>query len=121
MEFPDLRLSTGMELVAGFLHVPLSKTGDDFILLLCRGQLQDVHWAGKPNKTDNGSQDEAGLHPRKSFKVWSETIVGKSKAWTDEQLESAGFLALIVGKVRVILFRIGHLPECVSIGPYLVH
>ena len=40
----------------------------------------------------------ASLEPRKSFKMWSETVIGRSRAWTDDQMESAGVLALIYGK-----------------------
>ena len=34
-------------------------------------------------------------------KMWSETIVGRCRAWTDEQLETAGVLALVYGKVSI--------------------
>jgi len=57
-----------------------------------------VHWAGKPFK--GMSENGASLEPRTSFKSWSQTIQGKSRAWTDEQLETAGVLALVYGKVR---------------------
>ncbi|KAJ3717004.1 hypothetical protein C8R42DRAFT_724646 [Lentinula raphanica] len=66
-DFPDLNLSTGLEVIAGLLCVPLSSGGKDFIALLRKGQPRDVRWAGKP-------------------------------AWTDEQLETAGALALVYGK-----------------------
>jgi len=86
--------------VAGLLYVPLSSGGKDFIAFLRRGQLRDVHWAGKPFKNVvQGAQ--ASLEPRKSFKIWSETVTGKCRAWTDEQLETAGVLALVYGKVSL--------------------
>ncbi len=31
-------------------------------------------------------------------KVWSESIAGRCRAWTDEQMETAGILALVYGK-----------------------
>ncbi|KXN88126.1 Cyanobacterial phytochrome B [Leucoagaricus sp. SymC.cos] len=96
-DFSDLRLTTGFEVIAGLLYVPLSSGGKDFIAFLRRGQLRDVHWAGKPFKnTSHGA--EASLEPRKSFKIWSETVAGRCRAWTDEQLETAGVLALVYGK-----------------------
>lgn len=94
-DFPDLQLSTGLEVVAGLLYVPLSSGGKDFIALLRRGQPRAVHWAGRPHA---GGAD--GLAPRRSFRIWSETVVGRCRAWTDEQLETAGVLALVYGKVR---------------------
>ena len=62
-----------------------------------KGQVREVQWAGKPYK-DERSGDAASLEPRKSFKTWSETVIGRSRAWTDDQSESAGVLALIYGK-----------------------
>lgn len=88
----------GLEVIAGLLYVPLSSGGQDFIAFLRRGQLRDIHWAGRPYK--NSPQEiQATLEPRKSFKVWSETVAGRCRAWTNEQLETAGVLALVYGKV----------------------
>ncbi|KEP47962.1 putative phytochrome-like histidine kinase [Rhizoctonia solani 123E] len=95
-DFPDLKLPTGLDVVAGLLYVPLSPGGKDFIALMRKGQLRDVHWAGKPFKAGVGSQ--GFLEPRTSFKVWKETVSGRCRAWTDEQLETAGVLALVYGK-----------------------
>ena len=41
---------------------------------------------------------DARLEPRKSFKTWSEKVAGRCRAWTDEQLETAGVMALVYGK-----------------------
>lgn len=95
-DFPDLTLPAGLDVVAGLLYVPLSPGGGDFIALMRKGQLRDVHWAGKPFKP--GTDASAVLEPRKSFKAWKETVSGRCRAWTDEQLETAGVLALVYGK-----------------------
>ncbi|KAK0487234.1 phytochrome-like protein [Armillaria novae-zelandiae] len=94
-DYPDLKISTGLDVVAGLMYVPLSSGGKDFIAFLRKGQPRDVHWAGKPFKKDGS---KAVLEPRKSFKIWSETVAGRCRAWTDEQLETAGVLALVYGK-----------------------
>lgn len=96
-DFPDLQLSTGLEVIAGLLLVPLSCGGRDFIVFLRKGQQKKVRWAGKPFRGEAGSM--AALEPRRSFKVWSETTTGKCRRWADEQLETAGVLALVYGKV----------------------
>lgn len=88
----------GLEVIAGLLYVPLSRGGKDFIAFLRKGQPRLVHWAGKPHKADSA---QVGLEPRKSFKVWSETVTGRCRIWTDEQLETAGVLALVYGKVSI--------------------
>ncbi|EJC98092.1 uncharacterized protein FOMMEDRAFT_97970 [Fomitiporia mediterranea MF3/22] len=94
-DFPDLQLPSGLEVIAGLLYVPLSRGGKDFIAFLRKGQLRDVHWAGKPYKDYNV---ESVMEPRKSFKTWSETVAGRCRAWTEEQMETAGVLALVYGK-----------------------
>ncbi|WVQ93907.1 hypothetical protein IAU59_000985 [Kwoniella sp. CBS 9459] len=97
-DFPDLVLPRANDTIAGLLYVPLTVTaGQDFIVFLRKGQVREVQWAGKPYK-DEQTGDSASLEPRKSFKTWSETVTGRSRAWTDDQLESAGVLALIYGK-----------------------
>ncbi|KAF9534531.1 hypothetical protein CPB83DRAFT_844387 [Crepidotus variabilis] len=94
-DYQDLSLTTGLEVIAGLLYVPLSSGGKDFIALLRKGQRRKVNWAGKPYKD---GQDQNKLEPRRSFKIWSETIAGRCRMWTDEQLETAGVLALVYGK-----------------------
>jgi light-regulated signal transduction histidine kinase (bacteriophytochrome) len=64
-DFPDLNLSSGLEVVAGLLYVPLTSGGKDFIAFLRKGQLRDVHWAGQPFK----DAETSDLEPRKSFAV----------------------------------------------------
>jgi signal transduction histidine kinase len=97
-DFPELNLPRAQDTIAGLLYVPLTaKAGQDFIVFLRKGQVKEVQWAGKPYK-DQTSGDSASLEPRKSFKTWSETVTGRSRAWTDDQMESAGVLALIYGK-----------------------
>lgn len=34
------------------------------------------------------------------FQAWAQTVIGRCRSWTDEQLETAGVLALIYGKVN---------------------
>ncbi|KIK92491.1 hypothetical protein PAXRUDRAFT_34497 [Paxillus rubicundulus Ve08.2h10] len=92
-DYPDLKLSTGLAVIAGLLHVPLSGRGKDFIALLRKGQPRSVRWAGRLNKGKMGN-----LEPRKSFKTWSEIVAGRSRAWTEEEVETAGVLSLVYGK-----------------------
>ncbi|TYJ55054.1 hypothetical protein B9479_004278 [Cryptococcus floricola] len=97
-DYPDLLLPRAPDTIAGLLYVPLTaKAGQDFIVFLRKGQVRDVQWAGKPFK-DEESGKAASLEPRKSFKIWTERVTGSSRVWTDDQLESAGVLALIYGK-----------------------
>jgi light-regulated signal transduction histidine kinase (bacteriophytochrome)/CheY-like chemotaxis protein len=95
-DFPDMILPQGLQVIAGLLLVPLSSSGIDFITFLRKGQTRHVNWAGKPFKA--GQEGTAVLEPRKSFKIWSETVVGTCRGWKDEELETASVLCLVYGK-----------------------
>jgi light-regulated signal transduction histidine kinase (bacteriophytochrome) len=96
-DFPDIDFAPGFSTIAGFLTVPLSREGKDFIVFCRKGQLEHIRWAGNPDKQGGGGS----LEPRKSFKVWEETVVGKCKSWTDEQMDTPQTLLLIYGKFIV--------------------
>ena len=63
-----------------------------------KGQLREVKWAGNPYEKFIKEGTEGYLEPRKSFKMWSETVIGKCKEWTEEQIETAAVLCLVYGK-----------------------
>lgn len=97
-DFPDLRYPPGFHFVAGLLFVPLSVGGNDFIVFFRKGQVREVKWAGNPYEKiiKEGTQDY--LEPRKSFQVWHETVLGKCREWSEEQIETAAVLCLVYGK-----------------------
>ncbi|KAB2569053.1 Bacteriophytochrome [Lasiodiplodia theobromae] len=97
-DFPDLRYPPGFQTIAGMLVVPLSTSGTDFIVFFRRGQLKEVKWAGNPYEKFIKEGTEGYLEPRKSFKTWSETVVGKCREWSDEEIETAAVLCLVYGK-----------------------
>lgn len=103
VDYPDLQLNTGLEVIAGLLYVPLSVGGGDFIAFLRKGQPRQVNWAGRPFRE---GETKSTLEPRKSFKMWSETVAGRSRAWSDEHLETAGVLALVYGKVGFLCYAL---------------
>ena len=98
LDFPDLRYSPGISLIAGLLLVPLSISGNDFIVFFRKGQTREVKWAGNPYEKFVKEGTEGYLEPRKSFRTWSETVVGKCREWTEEQIETAAVLCLVYGK-----------------------
>jgi light-regulated signal transduction histidine kinase (bacteriophytochrome) len=97
-DFPDLRYAPGFSVIAGMLIVPLSVGGSDFIVFFRKGQLKEVKWAGNPYEKLIKEGTEGYLEPRKSFKSWSETVVGKCREWTEEEIETAAVLCLVYGK-----------------------
>lgn len=98
LDFPDLRYPPGFHYIAGFLYVPLSVGGNDFIIFLRKGQMKEVQWAGNPYEKHIRRGTAAYLEPRASFKVWNETVVGKCREWDEEQVETASVLCLVYGK-----------------------
>lgn len=97
-DFPDMVLPEGLDLdqISGVLCIPLSDAGADFIVFIRRAQTRTVGWAGKPFK--DGREQKASLEPRKSFKLWNETVTGTCRGWKDEELETASVLCLVYGK-----------------------
>jgi light-regulated signal transduction histidine kinase (bacteriophytochrome) len=97
-DFPDLKYPPGFSVLAGMLFVPLSSGGNDFIVFFRKGQLKEVKWAGNPYEKVVKEGTEGYLEPRKSFKLWSETVVGRCKEWSEEEVETAAVLCLVYGK-----------------------
>ena len=98
VDFPDLRYPPGFSVVAGFLLVPLSVAGSDFIVFFRKGQVREVKWAGNPYEKFVKEGTEGYLEPRKSFRTWSETVTNSCREWTEEQIETAAVLCLVYGK-----------------------
>ncbi|OCK81645.1 hypothetical protein K432DRAFT_295026 [Lepidopterella palustris CBS 459.81] len=97
-DFPDLQYAPGFSVIAGMLIVPLSVRGSDFIVFFRKGQLKEVKWAGNPYEKSIKEGTEGYLEPRKSFKIWSETVERKCREWTEEEIETAAVLCLVYGK-----------------------
>ncbi|KAI0426255.1 hsp90-like protein [Xylaria sp. FL1042] len=97
-DFPDLRYTPGFSVIAGLLFVPLSVGGNDFIVFFRQGQVREVKWAGNPYEKKIKAGTSNYLEPRSSFKAWRETVIGKCREWTEEQVETAAVLCLVYGK-----------------------
>ncbi|PYH49825.1 putative sensor histidine kinase/response regulator [Aspergillus saccharolyticus JOP 1030-1] len=94
-DFPDLHYPPGFKHISGMLYVPLSSDGKDFIVFFRRGQLTEIKWGGNPHEKEfkNGH-----LEPRKSFQVWSETVIDQAREWSESEVETAAVLCLVYGK-----------------------
>ncbi len=75
----------------GALYIELSKRSGDYLLFLRQELIRTVNWAGNPDKAA-GAEVAGKLTPRTSFALWQETVRGRSRPWTELQLESARFL-----------------------------
>jgi len=75
---------------SGVLALTLAEEGG--ILMWFRSELiQEIEWAGNPHKAVPHDPTK-NLSPRASFESWIQTVGGRSRAWTLEEVESAGRL-----------------------------
>lgn len=78
-------------------------SGQDNCIIWCRPEaLQEVHWAGSPDKAI--IKDEEGLSPRKSFELWKEVKKCESNKWQKPELLAAANFAHALQKHVHLLF-----------------
>jgi len=65
----------------GMLGLPFDPPGGGWCLLLRTEQIEQVAWAGRPEKTLAHGPLGARLTPRGSFDAWHETVVGRAQPW----------------------------------------
>ncbi|MBI0474358.1 GAF domain-containing protein [Sphingomonas sp. MA1305] len=74
-------------LASGMIALPLRD--DDATLIWLRAErIQEIEWAGNPHKSVSLAPGER-LSPRASFETWSETVRGRSRRWSLEEIEAA--------------------------------
>jgi light-regulated signal transduction histidine kinase (bacteriophytochrome) len=83
-DLEDITHTPGFSVISGVLVVPLTLSGNDFLVFLRRGRLKEVTWAGNPHEKDS-RPGNAYLEPRSSFKRWSENVLGTSREWAEDQ------------------------------------
>ena len=72
----------------GALAVPLSFGFEDAFIWFRPEAIEEVRWGGKPDPV----RANATLEPRASFEAWTQVVRGKSRAWTESDLEAAQHL-----------------------------
>jgi light-regulated signal transduction histidine kinase (bacteriophytochrome) len=97
-DFPDLHYPPGLNIISGFLYMPLSTSAGDFIVLFRRGRLTDVEWGGNPYDIARRKETIGYLEPRASFAAWRETVLSQSREWSESDMQAAAVLCLVYGK-----------------------
>jgi light-regulated signal transduction histidine kinase (bacteriophytochrome) len=83
--YPDAKKYCNV--ISGIIFHSLGSGMNDCIIW-CRAEaLQEVHWAGNPDKAI--IKDEKGLSPRKSFELWKEVKKCESNQWQKPELLGA--------------------------------
>lgn len=88
---------------AGLLVATLSSVQRYYLVWFRRELVQEVRWAGNPNKPAYPVEGELRLHPRKSFETWKERVGRKSRPWRSAELDAA--LSLREALVDALLHR----------------
>ena len=72
--------------VAGLLAIPISSVPRDYLILFRTEEAFEVEWAGKPEKQVVTGPSGERLSPRGSFDTWREDVRGRSKPWTQSEM-----------------------------------
>lgn len=87
---------------AGIMYHALTFKAASCVIWFRGETLDEVHWAGDPEKSI--VRDESGLHPRKSFELWKETIRCKSDLWrTAEQIAAHTYSGILQKHISLVL------------------
>lgn len=103
---------------SGLLALPISRSGQDWLLWFRPELIQTVKWAGNPNdkpivQGPNGPR----LMPRNSFAMWQESVRGQSAPWQPVEIEAARRLRVAVLEIVVDhADRIGQLNRQLTIS-----
>jgi light-regulated signal transduction histidine kinase (bacteriophytochrome)/CheY-like chemotaxis protein len=89
---------------AGILALSVSRRPRDYILWFRPEIVQEVTWAGNPQKAVVKTEDGDRLSPRSSFKAWRETVRGRSRPWKPIEVKAAEALRLSI--LETVLKRI---------------
>lgn len=91
----------------GVMIIPLSADAEDCIVLLRQEVERELHWAGRESVERRGlaPDDPRRLEPRGSFELFTESVRGSSRPWTELERELAThlrnlYLELWVGFLR---------------------
>jgi light-regulated signal transduction histidine kinase (bacteriophytochrome) len=85
--------------VAGVLALCLGGR-EDWLLLFRDEQLQDVRWAGEPEKALLPTDDGLRIAPRRSFATWKQLVRGRSLPWSDADRRAAERLHRLLHEAR---------------------
>ncbi|UFH53954.1 ATP-binding protein [Spirosoma sp. KNUC1025] len=74
---------------AGILAITLSKDLNEYLIWFKPEQVQQVTWAGNPNKPVTVGEDgQQRLSPRKSFEAWTEVVRNTSEPWDETEISA---------------------------------
>ncbi|MEK0084445.1 histidine kinase dimerization/phosphoacceptor domain -containing protein [Benzoatithermus flavus] len=87
------------EQASGLLMLPLADEGQALLWFRAE-EPETVRWAGNPHEPAV-SDDDRPLTPRASFATWVETVRGRSRAWTVEEIDAARRIGRAFAEARI--------------------
>jgi diguanylate cyclase (GGDEF)-like protein len=85
-EYPEAKAYASE--VSGLLTIMLP-CDDPVVLMWFRAeQVEEINWAGNPNKPVEPGSDINTINPRKSFATWREQVRGRSRPWEAIEIDS---------------------------------
>jgi light-regulated signal transduction histidine kinase (bacteriophytochrome) len=98
------------ELASGLLALSITKVQKNYVLWFRPEVLQQVNWAGNPDKAKILAEDGTEtLTPRKSFNLWQKMVQQQSQPWKPWEIEGAIELRSVI--VGIVLRKIDELAE----------
>lgn len=89
-------------MASGLLAVPVSRSGQEWLLWFRPETIRNVNWAGNPNsKSIVETSHGPSLMPRLSFERWKETVRGRSLPWKPFEIEAARKLRIVILEMTI--------------------
>jgi chemotaxis family two-component system sensor kinase Cph1 len=77
------------KIASGLMVLTLSAELSEYILWFKPEHIENITWAGNPDKPVEVNPDGAmQISPRHSFEAWAQEVSGKSEPWGDEEIKS---------------------------------
>jgi light-regulated signal transduction histidine kinase (bacteriophytochrome) len=106
--YPDARNYTAI--ASGLLALTIARVQKTYILWFRPEVIQTVNWGGNPHKPVEILEDDIlRISPRKSFKLWQETVRFKSLPWKTCEIEAV--LELRSSIVGIVLRKADELAQ----------
>ena len=86
--------------IAGVLVMRLDPDGDITLAFFRREEVENVRWAGEPEKRIEFGPNGPRLHPRASFDEYIESVRGRSRPWRQDQ--NAAATELRIGLIDLV-------------------
>ncbi len=74
---------------SGVLVVPISQTGNDYVMWFRPERIIAATWGGNPDQAINIDEKTMRISPRKSFSAWKKNVENSSETWKSYEIQMA--------------------------------